>query len=155
VRLYERPSVLDLFDNYGDLHRATVVQLSDDRATLDFGGERVSVSTTQLESVWLGSYVLLWRPPKISTTRLHEGFVGPDVVWFRKQLDRAENKSTIGEQSPVFDTQLTQRVITFQRSHGILADGIVGQQTLLKLNSITANPPVPLLSQATRQVRRP
>jgi general secretion pathway protein A len=150
VRLYERPSVLDLFDNYGNLHRATVVQLSDDRATLDFGGEHVSVSTAKLESAWLGSYVLLWRPPKISTTRLHEGIRGPDVVWLRKQLDRAENKSTTGVQSPVFDTQLTQRVVSFQRSHGIPADGIVGQQTLLKLNSVTANPPVPLLSQATR-----
>ena len=155
VRLYERPSVLDLFDNYGNLHRATVIQLSNDRATLDFGGKRVSVSTAKLESAWLGSYVLLWRPPKITTTRLHEGIRGPDVAWFRKQLDRAENKSTTGVQSPVFDTQLTQRVVAFQRSHGIPADGIVGQQTLLKLNSITSNPPVPLLSQATRQVRRP
>ena len=155
VRLYERPSVLDLFDNYGDLHRATVIQLSDDRATLDFGGKRVSVSTAKLESAWLGSYVLLWRPPKITTTSLREGIRGPDVAWFRKQLDRAENKSTIGVQSPVFDTQLTQRVVSFQRSQGIPADGIVGQQTLLKLNSITSNPPVPLLSQAIRQVRRP
>ena len=155
VRLYERPSVLDLFDNYGDLHRAVVVQLSDDHATLNFGGERVSVSTAQLESAWLGSYVLLWRPPKITTTRLHEGIRGPDVVWFRKQLDSAENKSTIGKQSPVFDTQLTQRVVMSQRSHELPAYGIVGQQTLLKLNSVTANPPVPLLSQAMPYVRRP
>ncbi len=155
VRLYERPSVLDLFDNYGNLHRATVVQLSDERATLDFGGERVSVSTAQLESAWLGSYILLWRPPKITATSLHEGIRGPDVVWLRKQLDRAENKSSSGAQSPVFDTQLTQRVVTFQRSHGIAADGIVGQKTLLKLNSVTAKPPVPLLSQATRDERRP
>jgi len=147
VRLHERPSVFDLFDDYGDLHRVAVVQLNDNEATLDFGGEQVSMSTAQLESAWLGSYVLLWRPPKITTNRLGEGSKGRDVVWLRKQLDHAENKSTTGEQSPVFDTQLTQRVVSFQRSYSIPADGIVGQQTLLKLNSITSNPPIPLLSQ--------
>ncbi len=153
VRVYERPTVFDLIDNYGSLHRATIVQLNDNEATLDFGGRIEKVSLAQLEAAWFGSYVLLWRPPKIGTQSLQEGSRGPEVVWLRKQLDRAENYISGDAPSPYFDERLTLRVVNFQRTHGIPADGVVGQQTMLKINSVTANPPVPLLSRATPYVQ--
>jgi general secretion pathway protein A len=43
-----------------------------------------------------------------------------------------------GQQQPLagerFNASLQQRVRLFQREHGLAADGVVGMQTLLKLN---------------------
>ena len=147
VRLYERPAVLILIDKNGLRHNVALVELSDEMVTLDFGSEKHSILRSQLESLWYGSYVLLWRPPSPSELSLKPGTRGPEVLWLRKQLDRVAQITRVRKLDPEYDAKLKERVRAFQRTHGLPADGVVGQLTLLKLNSLTAIPPVPRLSQ--------
>jgi len=83
------------------------------------------------------------------------GDKGPDVLWLRDQLDRVQGlKVAEADQtgskgsppSPLFDEELKQRVMEFQRSNFVQADGIVGEQTLIQLNRAVAGSSIPLLN---------
>jgi general secretion pathway protein A len=76
------------------------------------------------------------------------GSRGRDVARLIEMLDRAEGRPTTNANenaNAVYDWSLKQRVINFQRSMGLTADGIVGKQTLLKLNATQQDPSTPLL----------
>jgi general secretion pathway protein A len=144
----DRPAVLELIDDRGWRHHVTLTRLDPDGVALDFGGEVVELPREQLDALWHGSYVLLWRPPKLQRTVLREGSSGTDVLWLRARLDQADGRPISTQASAVFDAELAERVRSFQTAHGLPADGVVGRQTLLKLNSVTADPPVPKLTAA-------
>jgi general secretion pathway protein A len=146
LRIYDRPAVLELIDDSGTRHHVTLTGLTRDEAVLDFGGKIVSVPTAQVEASWYGSYVLLWRPPQLTRSVLRVGSRGDDVLWLREQLARVGTASLSGDPSPVFDTDLAESVKRFQQASGLPADGVVGRQTLLRLNSEMSDTPVPLLS---------
>jgi murein L,D-transpeptidase YcbB/YkuD len=68
------------------------------------------------------------------------------VVWLISMLDRVEGvKTEYDPRQAVFDEALQQRVIRFQRQHALLADGIVGRQTLIQLNQSVSGSPRPVL----------
>ncbi len=46
----------------------------------------------------------------------------------------------------VYDATLEQRVVAFQKSRALTADGLVGDETLLQLTLATREPGVPSLS---------
>jgi murein L,D-transpeptidase YcbB/YkuD len=46
----------------------------------------------------------------------------------------------------LFDNSLQQQVLAFQRSMGLVADGIVGENTLIHLNTRSGREGVPRLS---------
>jgi general secretion pathway protein A len=99
--------------------------------------------------LWTGSYVVLWRPPKLNIETLQMGHSGSDVGWLISMLDRIEGQQS--DYDPLkarFDQRLHMRVIRFQRDHGLLADGIVGKQTLIQLNASVADLTKPALLEA-------
>ena len=60
---------------------------------------------------------------------------GPDVEWLAKQLASLDGKAvkTIGNQ--VFDAAMMREVKQFQLAHGLVPDGVVGNQTMMQLSS--------------------
>ncbi|MFW6099229.1 MAG: peptidoglycan-binding protein, partial [Thermodesulfobacteriota bacterium] len=77
-----------------------------------------------------------------------------DVLWLRAKLDLAEGRDPGQEDqtlSPLFDEALEERVIEFQRTHFVQADGIVGEQTLIQLNEAAGDPAVPLLNRGASE----
>jgi murein L,D-transpeptidase YcbB/YkuD len=46
-----------------------------------------------------------------------------------------------------FDYPLQKRVLEFQRSRGLVPDGVVGKNTIIHLNSVSNRAGVPRLSQ--------
>jgi general secretion pathway protein A len=71
---------------------------------------------------------------------------GTDVAWLRERLDAFEGKTSKGAGPDVYDASLEQRVVAFQRSRALTADGLVGDETLLQLTLATREPGVPSLS---------
>ena len=95
----------------------------------------VEMSLVDLGPAWTGSYRFLWRPPM--------GFVGPlsmgdtssvvaEVAVLFSQLDGQAETLAAND----FNAGLQQRVILFQRQYALVDDGVVGRQTLLKLNEL-------------------
>ncbi|MFI0378205.1 MAG: peptidoglycan-binding protein [Candidatus Thiodiazotropha sp.] len=143
---YNRPAVLELIMEDGQRYNVVATALTDENVTLDLNGRRFNFSREEIDQLWTGSYIVLWRPPKLSRESLTIGHAGKDVAWLKSMLDRIEGTETdFDPLSTKFDLQTQQRVMRFQRSQGLLADGIVGKQTLIQLNGSVVDSTKPVL----------
>ena len=148
LRHLNRPAVLELIDGNQRRYYAAVVLMEERDITLDFGAQQVTLDRVGIEPFWFGDFTLLWRPAPLDSSLIKEGDTGPDVLWLRAQLDRLEGTQggpDTPSPSPLFDEMLKRRVMDFQRAHFVKADGIVGEQTLIQLNTGAANHSIPLL----------
>ena len=148
LRYYNRPAILKLKDGSRQPHNVVLVALENGDVTLDFAGQQVTLPRAQVAPFWFGGFTLLWNPPPFSASLLREGSVGSDVLWLRAQLEHVEGvvDSPDGKTpSPVFDKILRRRVVSFQRSHGLRPDGVVGAETLIQLNTAAGDSSVPVL----------
>ncbi|NJR17314.1 MAG: peptidoglycan-binding protein [Calothrix sp. CSU_2_0] len=72
-----------------------------------------------------------------ASTVLKEGSKGQEVIKLQEGLKKLNFYS--GVVDGIFGTATKDAVIKFQRSQGLIADGIVGAKTLSKLNEILGN----------------
>ena len=157
LRHLNRPAILELIDGNQRRHYAAVVSMEERDITLDFGGQQVTLDRAGIEPYWFGDFTLLWRPALLGSSLIKEGDTGPDVLWLRAQLDRLEGTQggpDAPSPSPLFDDKLKRRVMDFQRAHFVKADGIVGEQTLIQLNTGTAEHSIPLLYTQSQKGER-
>ncbi len=88
---------------------------------------------SELAPSWSGRYRLLWHPPEGFSRPLGLGDTSGTVARIAAlfaQLDGQQQTLSGNRFSPA----LEMRVRMFQREHGLADDGVVGLQTLLKLN---------------------
>jgi general secretion pathway protein A len=132
LRRYDLPAILELLMPDGTRRRATLVGLADKTATLAIGKEEYEVPLEEVNRMWDGAYILLWKPP-FASRRLKPGDSGKEVLWVRRALDVFEGKASSPDDSELFDEGLKQRVIAFQRRQSLIQDGCVGGDTLVQL----------------------
>jgi general secretion pathway protein A len=130
----DRPAILTLLDNEGRLYQVTLLSLKDELATLAFTFGIEAVTVHDLEARWQGHYQLLWRTTPQGFTLSKPGDRGSEVTWLAKNLLAAGIKSL--RVKDVYDDDVVEAVRAFQRSRGLVADGIAGRQTLIHLNSV-------------------
>ncbi len=148
IMQHNRPVILELIGESGQSHYVVLTGLRDKDVILDLWDRKLTLPRTDIDPHWPGGGVFLWKPPQLSQRFLKKGTSGPDVIWLRKTLARAEGTSSGGDSKPAdlfFDAGLKKRVMTFQRRHGLKADGVVGEQTLIQLNTALQDPGIPLL----------
>ncbi|MES9852009.1 MAG: AAA family ATPase [Candidatus Thiodiazotropha sp. L084R] len=149
LEYYNRPAILELLMEGGQRYHVVVTGLRNQSVMLDLSGRRFSFTHQEIERLWTGGYIILWRPPELATERLQMGHSGADVGWLISMLDRVEGiRSEYDPTKATFDQRLHNRVVRFQRDHELLADGIVGKQTLIQLNSSVSNLTMPTLLKA-------
>ena len=146
-----RPAVLELIDGKGNRHYAAAMHLEDQNVTLNFGDHRMTLKKADLNPFWFGDFTLIWKPPPIKSAILKKGDSGPDVRWLKEQLGRMEglDADSSGNGKAVFDDLLEQRVMNFQRSCAVKADGIVGEQTQIQLTKTERDSFSAILNGAT------
>ena len=108
------------------------------------GERRVTVSPRDLRDNWFGTYVLLWQTPPDYHGSLRLGDAHPSVRWLHEQLLALLPESNLGPPKTAFDEDLAEAVIAFQQQEGLLADGIVGPMTWIRLGD-RLNLPAPKL----------
>ena len=144
---YNRPAVLEL--NHADqgVVFAVLHNADGDWLQLKIYDKDVKVSVEELKQFWSGSYIALWKPPFPDNESLAEGYVGPDVLWLRHQLDQIEGKKQAEYSSDnlKFNGALADRVTQFQVERGLKADGIVGRETFIELVNVSDTSAVPKL----------
>ena len=71
------------------------------------------------------------------------------MQWLEKQLLSLENPNSTDEiiipDTMRFDTALKKQLIQFQTKHGLRADGVAGQQTIMMINQLRDSS-IPLLT---------
>lgn len=136
LRHLNRPAMLHMRNDRGQDFHATLTTLDDEAATFAIGSETLKVAVGALASQWSGSYTVLWRLPPDTARNIRLGERGPAVEWLSRQLalTRGGDPKTVTD--PVFDADLLLQVKQFQLAQGLVPDGIVGSQTLVRLSGV-------------------
>jgi general secretion pathway protein A len=97
--------------------------------------------------LWDGVFILVWRPPTLTTAPIAPGMRAKDVEWLRDRLAAVDGVADGATDRRLYDSALKERVIGFQRSRALDPDGLVGEETLAQLMVAANEPGVPRLSR--------
>ena len=132
--LINRPAVLTLTDASKLKHYAVISGVEGNNALLlDTKSQPYTRSLEELGPMWSGEVFYIWRRPDGFTDALTKGQRSRTIAWVAQQfatLDKQDEPLT----NSYFNEKLEQRIKIFQRNHNLADDGIVGEQTLMKLN---------------------
>jgi general secretion pathway protein A len=128
--------MLHMRNHRGQAFYATLTTLDGEAATFAIGNETLAVALGALASQWSGSYTLLWRLPPDTQRNIRPGERGPAVEWLSKHLALTQGGDMKITTDPAFDADLMLQVKQFQLAQGLVPDGIVGSQTLIRLSGV-------------------
>lgn len=150
ISTINRPAILSLVDDSGQLHNAMVTRLTNTYVTLRIAGAEYAISNDDLARYWYGEFLVLWQPREGVAELLRPNTRSTGVAWLRAVLARIDSRPVPVPNSSYFDNELKLRVADFQRRHQLEADGIVGVQTLIALNTALRVSGTPLLTSAAQ-----
>jgi general secretion pathway protein A len=129
-----RPALLRLRGAEGD---AWAVLLGADavRVRLWLGGGRFDTDRLALERAWRGDYAAIWRGPAFLAPLPVAGDSGPAADWIHDRLRDRAGLDTPDAGPAVLDAASLVAVRRVQTAHGLVADGVIGPETLLALAS--------------------
>ena len=135
-----RPAILTLITPGSEQRHALLRALSTTHATLQTSTGTQNVPLAQLDGLWSGEFMLLWRRETGDIT------VGPttrgdDVIWLRKRLLQIRGATPAPFLSAFYDDSLATSVRRFQRTRGLEPDGVAGTRTLIALGDRQADTP--------------
>ena len=145
LRQYNRPAIMELVTRDGQSVPVFLQHLGDSVADLIIGNEPFRVDIDEVDRYWFGEFTLLLRLPPNGHWLLMVGDRNPDVAWLRQMLEAAQQVKLPSSDPQLFDAPLQEQVMDFQRRHGLRPDGVVGRQTLIRLDAYSDRS-VPLLS---------
>ena len=131
LRRYDLPAILELRLPNGERRRAVLAGLGGETATLVIQGRQMDFSIAEIAMLWDGSFMFIWKPPVI-VRNLSTGAKGESVRWLQRAFNRLDGMPESAV-SGVFNEDLKQRVLDFQIKSSLIPDGIVGNETLVRL----------------------
>ena len=136
LRQFNRPAVLQMRNAQGQSqsYSAALTGLDDKSATFTIGAKSTRVALGALAAQWSGHYTLLWRTLPDAPRTVRPGERGPAVEWLSRQLAQVQGRTA--ESDPVFDDAMARHLKQFQLARGLVPDGALGPQTLMRLSSV-------------------
>jgi general secretion pathway protein A len=129
-----RPAVLTLTNRSKLLSYAVITGISENEAwLLDTEHSSFTVELKNLGPLWSGETFYVWQRPPGFKDPLTRGQRNETISWLAEQFAELDGQS-VALTKAYFNDKLEQRVKIFQRDNNLTDDGIVGQQTLMKLN---------------------
>ena len=145
LSLIDRPGIVFMQQTSGLEKSHLVLHIGEFTIRLISSGEIIVMDRSAFLDQWTASYLYLWRSPDSFEILKPSDFNKPALAWLQGKLglvnDGLEQLITGGNYTAAIQTQVTD----FQRKQNIIADGIVGRQTLMRLNQLT-DPLVPRLT---------
>lgn len=142
-----RPVILSLIGKNGSPFYGLLKQNPQAAYELIMEGQTFVLSADELDSHWLGSYELLWRPPSgFRGSKISVGERGQAGLWLNEALSQlVQSKLLVVEDDqfaslPALSTEFRPAHLPYvkqlQRQAGIRADGVVGARTIIFINSL-------------------
>jgi len=140
LRRFNLPAIIELWDDETTPFYGVMTAMDGDRIDLHIAGTDYQLHIQDLGRNWFGAYVLLWRMPPDYSGSIKQGDRHPSVGWVRRQLEQMGFAAAGNSDANGFDANLRDAVIRFQESESMLADGIVGPQTWIRLSQRLEQP---------------
>jgi general secretion pathway protein A len=135
IQQMNRPVILTLQDNAGATHEIVLATLNDSSAGIRLDGATYEVPLSDINALWYGEYLLLWKPQIGAIKSFLPGMRDPDVIWLRESLAKIQGETIAPMDSELFDENLEVHVRDYQVTRRLNVDGLVGQQTQIVINS--------------------
>ena len=142
LRRLNRPAVLKLQDAKGAEYYGALTALQAETALVHVGAEKRKVPVSEIQKYWFGDFTLAWRVPAEYRRAIRPGDRGPAAQWLAAQFAAREDGGTPGRLPQVYDAVLLKQVKRFQIAEGLRPDGIVGPQTVIRLQASNDGSPV-------------
>jgi len=102
---------------------------------------------SEVERLWFGQFLLIWDPPGDTPVVISPGMKNDNVRWLRQSLAALdESYAPQPADSDLFDDELQQQLMAFQRRHRLETDGLAGQKTQIIINTLLSPKNTPRLS---------
>jgi general secretion pathway protein A len=148
LRRFDIPAILEMALPDGRRKHVALVGLSGTSAHLVIGNREYEFPLSEVDALWSGSFILLWKPP-FPPRPISVGARGKEVAWILQALNTIDGTASGEASSDLFNEDLQKRVIAFQRSRSLLSDGTVGNETLVRL-ALALESKAPSISRQTR-----
>lgn len=129
------PVILELVDDLPTPFYATLLGTHASTYVIELDQQRMHVSRNDLRDHWFGTYILLWQTPPSYIGTLKQGTEHPSVRWLREKLAQLDPHKDIETTSHYFDSSLRDFVSQFQSAENLLADGMVGPLTWIRISA--------------------
>ncbi|MEM8500618.1 MAG: AAA family ATPase [Pseudomonadota bacterium] len=121
-----------------------VIHVEQNVATiLNKNGQQQLLSLSEIGSLWTGDVSSFWLAPAAYEKPIALGSRGSLVQWVADQFSKLDQQPPLAQLG--FNKALSERVKIFQTDNALDADGIVGANTILKLNEAAQRVPDTLL----------
>ena len=137
IEAIDRPGIVWLEDTAGVLKTHLLDHVTDnDLSLIGMSGPQTMDIEAFLQT-WTGVFLYLWQPfPEIDSLRL--GDTNPLALdWLQQSLQRADNSYQQIITGGRYNEAIREQILFFQQGQEIDADGVVGRQTIMKLNQLT------------------
>lgn len=132
----DRPGVVTI-EQSGQLKSQLLVALDSLGATLMTETGTTTLDLPTFQKHWTGQFLFLWQSPS-SFSLLRVGDVNkPALQWLQARLTELQPPMDRLITGGRYTEPLQQQIKAFQRQQGLEDDGIVGRQTLMRLNQLT------------------
>ena len=144
LKVINRPGVIRIKDQDGYLKSVLLSQLNRFGVSVMYGEESTELDKQTFVDNWSGTFLYLWRPPK-QIDSLTLGDTDPQAVaWLQSKLAAVDKDAEAIISAGRYSQAIVDQVLSFQQQQDIKADGVVGRETLLRLNQLTEQG-IPLL----------
>jgi general secretion pathway protein A len=153
IRTIDRPGIVWLEDTAGVLKTYLLDHVNDNYLSLVGMSGPQTMEIEVFLQAWNGVFLYLWQPsPEIDSLRLDDKN-SRALSWLQDRFQKADSSYQQIITGGRYNWAIREQVFLFQNRHGINADGVVGPQTIMKLNQLT-DPSIPRLinPQADREV---
>lgn len=110
-----------------------------DRTTVTVRGKTgiTDINLLHFTENWSGNYLYLWRRPEGFNT-LKIGSKSPQMVsWLQDQLAIIDQNAERLVTGGLYSAAIAAKILDFQTVRGLKSDGVVGRETIMKLNQLT------------------
>ncbi|MBC8413463.1 MAG: AAA family ATPase [Nitrospira sp.] len=145
LRQFNRPVILQISEGEDPLY-VTLKSMGSGIATIVIEGKEHTLPIERLIESWQGEYLILWKTPPGYKGDLVPGTSNALLPWIEKKISAISGVpvSYDNDSEYFYSDSRAARVIAFQKRQKLHADGIIGRQTLIRINTLTDSS-VPLL----------
>jgi general secretion pathway protein A len=142
IEKVNRPGIVWLRGEGGYLKTYILSKLDTNTVTLQNRQGETAIDRKRFSQNWNGVYLYLWKPPQSYSAPLavtgstpNQLQINPQLIdWLQRQLQTLDQGSERVISGGRYTAAVAQQVLEFQQQQGLVADGILGRETLMRIN---------------------